>query len=549
MIMQSLTSLLVTGSVLLVSVQVTTCGLKSSQAARANEKRVREASCMAEYGTPICPDENRIVITDKTVQHQAISVDTAQASGTSASSQRGKLEYFGPEKPADPFLRLHSFNFEERKKACTELLASKVDRRRVSDALQEILATEQDALRLRASMYCATELGSSGSQLTSSVRSILERSLREDLRKADDQMVYLEEATFFALTAVSPDQRETARFLTILAERPLEAATLARVAQGLGTTGKFGKAPLRILLAHKEPTVRGSALSAIRNLGLEEARQLAPEIILALADPEPSVVQEALNTVQRLELAVQARQALYRRLSDETFGPQIGAILRKGGLSEYPIGYLAPVYDSTGRVDRGIPLFDRPHGVVVGQARLWMKSENDSTYELEPETVQGVPVNVTDIDRYDAGYHNDAAFPMYYAQREGFVRILVNSVPGGVWVRQSDIASSFKSTTWMEDLTENVAMLSGYDGLLMREEASVAAEVILRLKMDKHLINEIREVKGQWARVEVLETRVPFEPCEGSSLEESLTGRSWIGWVKLLNEYGQPDVLYSEGCC
>lgn len=241
--------------------------------------------------------------------------------------------------------------------------------------------------------------------------------------------------------------------------------------------------------------MRVSALSAIRNLGPAVGSELAPEIIRALEDPEPGVVQEALNTIQRLELAAQARHALYRHLSHETFGPQVGAILRKGGLSEYPIGYLAPVYESTDRVDRGIPLFDRPHGLVVGQARLWMKSENDSTCELDPETVLGVPVNVTEIDRYDAGYHHGVAFPMYYAQREGFVRILVNSISGGVWVRQSDIAVSFKSTTWMEDLTQNAAMLSGYDGFLMREEPSPTAGVILRLNREKHLIQEARETR------------------------------------------------------
>ena len=61
MVMEHLMSLLVAVSVMVMSVQVTTCGLRSAQAQRQQEARVREASCVAEYGTPECTDERAVV--------------------------------------------------------------------------------------------------------------------------------------------------------------------------------------------------------------------------------------------------------------------------------------------------------------------------------------------------------------------------------------------------------------------------------------------------------------------------------------------------------
>ena len=259
---------------------------------------------------------------------------------------------------------------------------------------------------------------------------------------------------------------------------------------------------------------------------------------------------------RRLDTYVQCATILAR----EVPAPAASAELRKaaamalfanGAARDYPKGFLDGEFRPmvAGDTQFEMELFDGPHGKPVGKATLKRHRGVGHAYVIQPESHQGRGIVVAPTDHFYCGYQLEFEYLTYYEIQEDSARVLANSIPGGVWISLRPVLCLARPTPWLADITRRDKwQISGYDGFRLHEQPDLTAPVMVRLSERRHKIARFTgNTSGGWAEAvvyEVDEVKERTTTCYNTEeLQGIRTGPEWRGWMKLLDDNGQPTGL------
>jgi hypothetical protein len=201
-----------------------------------------------------------------------------------------------------------------------------------------------------------------------------------------------------------------------------------------------------------------------------------------------------------------------------------------------------------------LPLLDEPNGTKEGHILL---SVSTAWEGLESPSFNTTP---TRIDKRDTwSIHNTTKTIKFYEVEDGHARVLAKTVDKGVWVNLNHSPQTGNATVqltpeeWSPLLYGTLWRISGYHNYRLRKAPSKSAEVLVYLSENRHIIKHgTGNIDGHWAEVVVLEsTYVPHNKCYDSidEIKEHLTGRQWVGWIKVLGDNGEPNDITGDGIC
>lgn len=198
-----------------------------------------------------------------------------------------------------------------------------------------------------------------------------------------------------------------------------------------------------------------------------------------------------------------------------------------------------------------IPVYDAPGGKKVSQLKLFFRGEVEAGLVLQPEGVDFSDYEATNNSQYyKTGYDFELIYLNYYAIKAGFVQILAKDHEN-YWVAYKDIAEHFRPIRFIEDIiTRNGWQLFGYNNYRLRKAPNLEGEIILKLDERKHVIKKFTQIEGNWAEALVYETKIPMDGCySDEDLENSWTGVSYTGWIRVVDENGQvSDINFYSSC-
>ena len=213
------------------------------------------------------------------------------------------------------------------------------------------------------------------------------------------------------------------------------------------------------------------------------------------------------------------------------------------------------------RLDREISLYGEPHGELMESARLtYCYVTRSPSYIVELKSYQGQPIRFSDLDFVYRGYKALLPRLKFYQEVDGYIQILANSIPGGIWVKKDDIKDYLYPTTWIEDIINaSICQLGGTKKNYLRDQPHLTGRILTDidfLASTDHTTYAIRQftgnIKGVWAEAIVYEVENPegmpsIEP-NVEWIEANWTERQWQGWIKLLDGEGKPTVSVNLGC-
>ena len=207
-----------------------------------------------------------------------------------------------------------------------------------------------------------------------------------------------------------------------------------------------------------------------------------------------------------------------------------------------------------------LPVYDAPNGEIIGSYNLII---TDSWCLLDWK-VKDERVLAVGQDTFTA----DLCWnPIVYAEEKGFYQVLINSYPGGVWVKKENTHSSipnakavFKPRTIISTIINTPTFAFKYkSGLVVRSKPSPVAESVVVVGENRIIVRATGNIEGIWAEVEVYEVNgYPTEKvlgevhpllCAGKRSWEPFKVKSFIGWIKALDDDGLPgDISWSTRC-
>lgn len=218
-------------------------------------------------------------------------------------------------------------------------------------------------------------------------------------------------------------------------------------------------------------------------------------------------------------------------------------------LPAYRTGLLLPSSLSTWKnpflyiPEAGIPLYAASGGSSARTLVPWPESaDRPDLTRIKFKGTEGeseIPVSRLE----EVGYEISAL--AYSDEKEGFLKILDE-----YWVKEADLAArGLRKISRMDFLIEYSDKLLGYypndPGLRIRKGPSTDFEIITTLRTDKMEISLTKETKGLWVKVSVKEYKE--HPCLAEG--DLVILNTYEGWIKLLDDSGEPNVYYyARGC-
>lgn len=192
-----------------------------------------------------------------------------------------------------------------------------------------------------------------------------------------------------------------------------------------------------------------------------------------------------------------------------------------------------------------IPLLESPDGLVVGA----LERRRGEYGSCEAILIQGDHSEKLwrGWDLPEISYESLGL--VYFEERDGFARVLKDTVPPGVWVRVSDMPGG-RLRPWPELLVESPRRYLGYDGYALRFEPSEFSGVIVELRDSRahetqvHQLIPTGEVVGDWAEFEVVEYDGEFYAL-AQTREAYPTGSRWKGWLRIVDGDGLPRLWFA----
>lgn len=234
--------------------------------------------------------------------------------------------------------------------------------------------------------------------------------------------------------------------------------------------------------------------------------------------------------------------------------------------SENAKGYLEISSDLGGPgefiIDEKLPIYASSKGDT---SKGYLKLEGDYWISLADGEIDEKLLETGGIESW-AIYK--ASSIKYYQIENGFVRVLANSVEGGVWVKlkhrfERNGSSASIGLIPVEWTPASVGTpsnwghrglepwrTSGYDGFHLREQPSFKSKIVLKLDKSQHIIKYgTGQIHEKWAEVVVEEISAGLVDCYSfEQLKPHQTGKESTGWLKIISENGEPNIS-TGGIC
>lgn len=219
----------------------------------------------------------------------------------------------------------------------------------------------------------------------------------------------------------------------------------------------------------------------------------------------------------------------------------------------YPQGFLEAMV--AGKPDQSqeiwINVYNAPNGQKVNKLRVYYPEEEEAGWVLLPEKVAYRNLLESKSAQYfKTGYDYGIVYLKYYAINNGHLQILAED-HDNYWIKEQDIRGYFKPVRFIEDLAKrDTWQIYGYDNYRMRKSPGLDGEIIVKLSEQKHVIKKFTKIEGNWAEALVYETKKHMDECYGDEeLNAAMTGISYRGWIRIVDENGQiKDIQYYVSC-
>lgn len=218
----------------------------------------------------------------------------------------------------------------------------------------------------------------------------------------------------------------------------------------------------------------------------------------------------------------------------------------------FPYGFLggSQVVFNQEKVDT-IPIYDGPEGKIVSQLTLFFRGQVEGGLALQPEGVDFSDYEATKNQQYyKTGYDSELIYLNYYTIKNGFVQILAKD-HNSYWLDYRDIEEYFKPIRFIEDITaRNGWQVFGYENYRLREAPHLNGKIIVKLSESKHVIKKFSRIEGNWAEALIYEINKPLDDCySDEDLNNAMTGKTYTGWIRVVDEYGQvSDINFYSSC-
>ncbi|MEO4005489.1 SH3 domain-containing protein [Flavobacterium sp. CAU 1735] len=220
-------------------------------------------------------------------------------------------------------------------------------------------------------------------------------------------------------------------------------------------------------------------------------------------------------------------------------------------------GLILPVVDSLRESEQyccvvspesGFTVYDKPGGKAIGILKREINKDDDqSPYGLYFISEKGKQLIETE-EYKEIGY--DLFAINYNDKITGYVRVLDSR--RSYWLHMDEInRKGFKTVSWMEHLLKERTTVLGYyanePGLKLRKEPNSNSEVIRTIRGDLLEIKLSEKVSGQWCKVNI--TKYKEHPCDTELSESENTVEQTEGWLKIIDDNGEPNIWsYIKGC-
>lgn len=198
--------------------------------------------------------------------------------------------------------------------------------------------------------------------------------------------------------------------------------------------------------------------------------------------------------------------------------------------------------------ESGFIVYDKPNGKAIGTVKREIdESDNQSPYVLY--LISGTNKEKIETEAFkEIGYD---LFAINYSETtDGYVRVFDSSK--NYWLKVAEInQKGFKAIDWMEHLLKERDLVLGYyanePGLKLRKEPNSNSEVISTIRGNLFEIKLSEKVSGQWCKVII--TKYKEHPCETELKESENKVDIKEGWLKIIDDNGEPNIWnYSKGC-
>jgi hypothetical protein len=213
-------------------------------------------------------------------------------------------------------------------------------------------------------------------------------------------------------------------------------------------------------------------------------------------------------------------------------------------------GYLRNV---SGR-DQVREIYRQPGGKVIGEVSFNPQT-HDTNYRSPQILIKVNGENIVNFtrDKMGSGWvYEDIYYLKYYGEQDGYVRILASTLNQPVFIKLKN-DNTIKTITWIEDLVERGggSYIHGYGGHDLKIGPSNLSSTLVKLSEQRHKITKFTgKINGAWAEANVVEVRDGLDACYSEEdLKAFQTGKTWTGWIKLVDDNGQPNNIQHAGGC
>lgn len=195
--------------------------------------------------------------------------------------------------------------------------------------------------------------------------------------------------------------------------------------------------------------------------------------------------------------------------------------------------------------DRGFSIFNKPKGKKIGNLKRKNSSNEQSKYQIfiSLNTSADQP-----FENYrEIGYEIFAI--NFIASKDGFLKLNDKT---DLWLSQSEIEKqNFKPISWKDFLLKQNEKVLGFNanepGLNVRKGPNSDSEVIGSCRGDLFEIKLTKEFSGNWGKVKI--TKYKEHPCQTDLEEKENIELKYEGWVKIIDDNGEPNIWsYNKGC-
>jgi hypothetical protein len=196
---------------------------------------------------------------------------------------------------------------------------------------------------------------------------------------------------------------------------------------------------------------------------------------------------------------------------------------------------------------KGFSVYDSPNGKIIGTLKRLGNVKEDDQAPYKIYLVSGAKkIKVNQFEEIDY----DLYAIKYTDSVNGFIMIL--DTLNSNWLNVDELKQQgFKPVRWMDYMIntcrEDLSFYPNEPGLRLRKEPNASSELIGSVRGTLFKIKLSGECSGQWNKVKVI--KLKQDPCDGGLSDEENIEYQMEGWLKVLDDRGEPNLWrYTRGC-